>query len=106
MKAESVQWPYKIMKELVDEEALVDELIKWLSRWDTEYVKFMEPKLQLLDALGDYKIPKVRPAVEPFLDGFTEEARYRAVQTSLAQKEPDSLEKRLDRFLDEESVRI
>lgn len=106
MKAESVQWPYKIMKEILDEEELVDELIKWLSRWDTEYAKFMDPKLQLLDALGDYKNPKVRPAVEPFLDDFTEEARYRAVQTILAQKEPESLGKLIDRYLDEESVRI
>lgn len=106
MKAESVQWPYKIMKEILDEEELVDELITWLSRWDTEYAKFMDPKLQLLDALGDYKSPKIRPAVEPFLDDFTEEARYRAVQTILAQKEPDSLGKILERFLDEESVRI
>lgn len=106
MKAESVQWPYKIMKELLEEEELVDELITWLSRWDTEYAKFMDPKLQLLDALGDYKSPKVRPAVEPFLDDFTEEARYRAVQTILNQKEPDALGKLLDRFLDEESVRI
>ena len=66
----------------------------------------MDPKLQLLDALGDYKNPKVRPAVEPFLDDFTEEARYRAVQTILAQKEPDALGKLIDRYLDEESVRI
>lgn len=107
MKAESVQWPYKIMKELLDEEEeLVDELIRWLAKWDTEYAKFMDPKLQLLDALGDIKSPKVRPAVEPFLDDFTEEARYRAVQTILAQKEPDSLGKLIDRLLDEESVRI
>lgn len=106
MKAESVQWPYKIMKELLEEEQLVDELIKWLAKWDTEYAKFMDPKLQLLDALGDIKSPKIRPAVEPYLDDFTEEARYRAVQTILAQKELDSLDKLIERFLDEESVRI
>jgi hypothetical protein len=105
MKAESVQYPIKILKELCDEDEVVDELIKWLARWDTEYAKFMDPKLQLLDVLGDYKNPKVRPAVEPFLGDFTEEARYRAVQTILAQKEPESLEKLLDCLLDEESVR-
>jgi hypothetical protein len=105
MKAESVQWPYKIMKEILEEEDLVDELIKWLSRWDTEYAKFMDPKLQILDALGDYKNAKVRAAVEPFLDDFTEDARYRAVQAILVQKEPDSLGKLLDRLLEEESVR-
>jgi hypothetical protein len=105
MKAESVQWPYKIMKEILEEEELVDELITWLSRWDTEYAKFMDPKLQILDALGDFKSVKVRPAVEPFLDDFTEDARYRAVHAILEQKEPDSLGKLLDRLLEEESMR-
>jgi hypothetical protein len=106
LKAESVQWPIKILKELCEEEEIVDELIKWLARWDTEYAKFMDPKLQLLDALSDYKSPKVRPAVEPFLEDVTEDARYRAVQTLLAQKEPASLEPLLKCLLDEESVRI
>ena len=105
-KAESLSWPVRVLKELLSDEELVDELLVWLSRWDTEYAKFMDPKLQLLDALGDCKSPKVRPAVEPFLDDFTEEARYRAVQTILAQKEPESLTLLLDRFVDEESVRI
>src|SRR5215469_4725896 len=34
-KAESLAWPMKIMKELVGETEYVDELLRWLSRWDT-----------------------------------------------------------------------
>lgn len=104
-KAESVQYPMKILKELLDEEELIDELIVWLARWDTEYAKFMDPKLQLLEVLGDYKSPKIRPAVEPFLEDFTEDARYRAAATILAQKEPEALEPLIKCLLDEESVR-
>ena len=33
-KAESLRWPMRILKEVLDEEELVDELIIWLSRWD------------------------------------------------------------------------
>src|SRR5215470_10440294 len=36
-KAESLAWPMKIMKELVDENAYTEELLLWLSKWDTEY---------------------------------------------------------------------
>lgn len=104
-KAESVQWPFKIMKEILEEEELIDELIVWLGRWDTEYAKFMDPKLQILDALGDYENPKIRVAVEPFLDDVTDDARYRAVTATLAQKDPESLGPLIKCLLDTESVR-
>src|SRR5262249_53141712 len=51
-KAESLQWPMRILRELLQEEELVDELIVWLAKWDTEYAKFIDPKLQLLQELG------------------------------------------------------
>ncbi|MDP9002471.1 MAG: HEAT repeat domain-containing protein, partial [Myxococcota bacterium] len=50
-KAESLAWPMKIMKELVDDDEYVEELLRWLSRWDTEYSKFIDPKVQILTAL-------------------------------------------------------
>src|SRR5438552_6365392 len=36
-KADSLTLPMKILKELLPEEELVDELLLWLSKWDTEY---------------------------------------------------------------------
>src|SRR5580693_4364339 len=56
-KAESLAWPMKIMKELVDEPEYVDELLRWLSRWDTEYAKFVDPKVQLLTELEQFRHP-------------------------------------------------
>ena len=105
-KAESLAWPMRILKELLDEEALVDELIVWLSKWDTEYAKFIDPKLQILAALEDYRNPKIREAVTPFLEDQTEQARFNAVATVLSQKEPESLDALVARLLEEESVRI
>src|SRR5688572_11082421 len=63
-KADSLSWPMRILKELLTEDELIDELIVWLGRWDTEYAKFTDPKLQLLEVLGDHVNPKIRPAVE------------------------------------------
>src|SRR5271157_3065325 len=35
-KAESLAWPMKIMKELLSGDAYVEELLRWLTPWDTE----------------------------------------------------------------------
>ena len=43
----------KILKELLSEEAYVEEILTWLERWDTEYAKFVDPKIQLLVELED-----------------------------------------------------
>lgn len=105
-KAESVGWPMRIVKELLDEEELVDELLVWLSKWDTEYAKFIDPKLQLLEELGLHVNPNIREAVEPFLQDASDPARFNAVTATLAQKDPVSLQPLLALLLDEESVRI
>lgn len=105
-KAESLRWPMRILKELLEEEELVDELIVWLEKWDTEYAKFIDPKLQILEELGDHVNPKIRPAVERFLEDVNEPARFNAVTTVLAQKEPEALGPLITLMLDEESVRV
>ena len=105
-KAESVAWPMRILKELLDEEGFVDELLVWLSKWDTDYAKFIDPKLQILDTLGDYKNPKIREAVTPFLEDVDDQARFNAVVAIFKQEEPEALEPLLNLLLEEESVRI
>jgi hypothetical protein len=105
-KAESLAWPMKILKELLPEEAYVDELLLWLDRWDTEYAKFVDPKIQLLVALEDHRSPKIREAVEPFLTDVNETARFHAVATVLAQSDESSLEALLDTLAEEESFRV
>lgn len=105
-KAESINWPMRVMKETLDEGELVEELILWLSKWDTEYAKFIDPKLQLLETLGEYKHPKIREATERFLEDAADPARFNAVVAVLAQKDTESLAPLLKLLEDEESVRI
>jgi hypothetical protein len=105
-KAESVGVPLRVLKEILSEEEVVEELLVWLKRWDTEYAKFIDPKLQILKALEDYRHPKIRPAVEPFLQDVNEPARFHAVASTFAQKEPEALPALIALLLDEESVRV
>lgn len=105
-KAESLAWPMKILNELLPEEEYVEELLLWLSKWDTEYSKFIEPKLQLLKELEEHRHERIREAVESFLGDVNEEARFHAVLTSLAQEDVAAIPALLGVLLDEESVRV
>jgi hypothetical protein len=105
-KAESLAWPMKIVKELVDENEYVDELLHWLSRWDTEYAKFVDPKVQLLTALEEHQSSRIPQEVERFLEDVNEPARFHAASTLLAQDAPASAGALARAVIDEESVRV
>jgi hypothetical protein len=105
-KAESLAWPMRVMKEIVTDEEFVGELLLWLSKWDTEYAKFIDPKIQILVALEENKGPNVRAEVERFLLDVNEVARFHAVGALLVQAEPEAIGPLLDCLIDEESVRV
>jgi HEAT repeat protein len=105
-RAESLAWPMKIVRELVGEEEYVGELLRWLSRWDTEYSKFVDAKVQILTTLEEYKSPRIRESVERFLEDVNEPARFHAAAAVLAQDDPASLEPLVSLLLEEESVRV
>jgi hypothetical protein len=105
-KADSLAWPMKILRELLPDEAYVQEVLLWLKRWDTEYAKFIDPKIQLLVALEDHKDARIREAVEPFLTDVNETARFHAVATTLAQEDSTALPALLRVLPDEESFRV
>lgn len=105
-RAESLAWPMKILKQIVDEETYVGELVEWLDRWDTEYSKFVDPKIQLLIALEEYKDERILEAVEPFLQDVNETARFHAVATSFAQDDDSAIGALCDALIEEESFRV
>lgn len=105
-KAESLRWPLRILREILTEEEFIGELIVLLSKWDTEYAKFIDPKLQLLEELSDHRDERIREAVEPFLQDFNEPARFNAVMATVAQKDPAAVGPLVALLLDEESVRV
>jgi HEAT repeat protein len=94
------------MRELCTEDENVAELLVWLSKWDTEYSKFVDPKVQILTALEDYKAPNVRERVEPFLQDVNEPSRYHAAAALVAQGDAAAVPALVALLLDEESVRV
>jgi HEAT repeat protein len=105
-KAESLAWPMKIIKALVDEAEYTEELLRWLSKWDTEYAKFVDPKVQILAALEEQRHPQIREGVERFLEDVNEPARFHAVATLLAQGDAAALPALAKMLIEEESVRV
>jgi len=105
-KAESLAWPIKILKDLLEQDAYVEELILWLSRWDTEYAKFIDAKLQMLSALSECKHDKIAAAVTRFLEDVNGEARFHAVNAVLAQEDETALGPLLVALENEESFRV
>ncbi|HEX2732724.1 MAG TPA: HEAT repeat domain-containing protein [Polyangiaceae bacterium] len=106
IRAESVTWPIRILRQIVDDRALVDELVDLLEQFDTEYVRNPEPKIQLINALEEFPSEEVRLAVEPFLQDVNENVRFHAVGTVFAMKDPASAQALIEALLEEESLRV
>lgn len=106
LRAESIGWPLKILRQIVPQEQLADELVELLEQFDTEYLRNPEPKVQLITALEEFKSDDVRLAVEPFLTDVNESVRFHAVGTVFAMAHEDSLEVLLGAMEEEESLRV
>lgn len=106
VKADSFTWPMKMLSELLSEEEFIDELLVLLERFDTDYAKRQEPKLQIIAELEGKKRDDIRGAVERFLDDFDERVRFHTVATLFSQDDQAALEPLCRRLIDEESVRV
>ena len=105
-KAEALTWPLKILRELLEDDEYREELMELLGRYDTEYARNVEPKLQIISALEAVVDDDVLEAVEPFLEDVNETVRFHAVQTTFAQNNAACIPGLVKLLEAEESVRI
>lgn len=105
-KAQSLTWPLKALKEIVPRDRIVDELLAILDLFDTEYVRNVEPKVQLIQYLEGYPSEDVRVAVEPFLGDMSEPVRFAAARTVFAVDSSDSVPALVAALEEEESLRV
>jgi HEAT repeat protein len=105
-RAESVTWPLKILRQIVEPEDLADELIDLLEQFDTEYVRNSEPKIQLINALEAFRTEDVRAAIAPFIQDVNENVRFHAVGTLFAQADESTVAALVNALVDEESLRV
>ncbi len=106
VRAESLTWPMKLLESILDDDGYVEELLALLGRFDTEYTKNVEPKLQIISALQGKKGDAVRDAVEPFLEDVNEPVRFHTVNTVFALEDPRTVSSLCRALVDEESVRV
>jgi HEAT repeat protein len=105
-KAQSLTWPLKILREIVPEDRVAEEILAILDQFDTEYVRNVEPKVQLLQSLQAYPTDEVRVAVEPFLGDMSETVRFNAVATVFAMNDEQSVPALVAALDTEESLRV
>jgi hypothetical protein len=105
-KAESLTWALKVLKGIVPAERLTEELLSLLDQFDTEYVRNVEPKVQLLRVLEEHPCEDVRVAVEPFLADANEMVRFTAVNTTFAVNDEKSAPALVAALVSEESLRV
>jgi HEAT repeat protein len=105
-KAESLTWPLKILKELVPSDRYVEEVVRLLEPFDTEYTRNVDPKQQLISELEHYNLPAIRPAVERFLEDASDDVRFATVATVFAQEDAASAGPLTRALVVEESVRV
>jgi HEAT repeat protein len=77
-----------------------------LDQFDTEYVRNVEPKVQLLHVLEEHPSEDVRVAVEPFLNDASEVVRFTAVNTTFAVNDEKSAPALVAALVAEESLRV
>lgn len=104
-RAESVQWPVRMLRELLDDASYVTEILGLLARWDTEYDRNPDPKIQLLAGLETVKDSRIAPAIVRFLEDVHEPTRFQAVTTLFEQDAEDFAGALAKALIAEEAVR-
>jgi HEAT repeat protein len=106
LRAESLTWPLKILKEIVTPERYVEELIQLLGRFDTDYTRNVDPKQQIISELEPFRVAAILPAVAKFLEDASDDVRFAAVATVFAQEDPAAVEPLARALSVEESMRV
>lgn len=105
--AENLVWPLKMLEEILEEESYVGEMLDILSRFDTEYERDPQRKIDLLSLLEERKDPRIAPAALRFLEDVNETVRFHATGTALHQADESvTREPLLAHLPKEESVRV
>jgi len=105
-RAEVLTWPLRVLREVLDDAEYKAELLALAEGYDTEYSRNVEPKLQVIGALGELKGEDIRQTVERFLTDTNENVRFTAVQSTFAQEDEASIEALVTLLEQEESIRI
>jgi hypothetical protein len=102
----AVNWPIKMLRELVPSEEFVAELVEILKAEDTSYQKNPERKIQTIIALEKERDARVVPTVSVFLEDASEDTRFHTVRTLLAQGDAACVAGLVALLMREDSMRV
>lgn len=106
-RTESLGWPLKILGQLLEQERVVGELLDLLGTMDTEYARDPTRKIQLLQALEDFRDDRICDQILRFVEDVNESARFHAVAAIFAQTDPTGARQSLQGALaNEVSMRV
>lgn len=105
-KTTAVNWPIKMLQKLLSPEDFVAELLSVLANEDTAYQKNPERKIQAIVALEAVTDARVAPAVSKFLDDASEDTRFHAVRTLLAQGDGQAADALVALLARDDSMRV
>jgi HEAT repeat protein len=105
-RAENLSWALRLLRALLDDEQYEAELLALLEGSDTEYVRNVEPKLNVICALEEVISDAAREAVEPYLEDVNETVRFHAVETTFKQQDPVAVPALVRMLKQEESTRV
>jgi HEAT repeat protein len=106
-RAESLSWALKILHEILEREDYVTDILELVEKFDTDYERDPQRKIQAIHALEDQDDPRIAAAVVRFLADANETVRFHAANVALATKNEEvSRDKLLEQLVREESQRI
>ncbi len=104
---ELINWPMKVMSDLLSLDEFVALTRELLAGCSTEYQQNPEKKQELILRAQELKDPELARELIRFLDDMNETIRFLAVDAVLAQDQPElAVEPLADRLVEEESLRI
>ncbi|MDH5490679.1 MAG: HEAT repeat domain-containing protein [Myxococcales bacterium] len=104
---DSLSWGLKMLRGLLDEEAVVGFLLELLEPMDVEYERDPQKKIQVLSALADTLDPRISAGVSRFVEDVNETSRLHAAAALLAQEGAEAhRDILLERLASEESMRV
>lgn len=104
--ASALNWPIKMLRTMLEPADFIGEMLEFLATFDTGYEKNAERKAELIMAVEDPVDERVTAVVLPFLEDFTEDVRFHAVRTLVAQGDETARGPLLKLLLADGSMRI
>ncbi|MDP3279316.1 MAG: hypothetical protein Q8Q09_29260 [Deltaproteobacteria bacterium] len=105
--AETLHWPIKVLRKITTSERIVSELLAILDGFDTGYGRNADRKAQVIAELENDNDPRIAESALPFLRDFSEDVRFHAVRTIMAQDAESEASAALSKLLiEDESTRI